>query len=57
VFLADAVAVMSSRPGRIRTTIDIDLPRERNATTTRSRQFHELCDQVSRSLASAFDAG
>jgi NitT/TauT family transport system ATP-binding protein len=57
VLLADTVAVMSSRPGRIRTLIDIDLPRERNATMTRGRQFHDLCDQVSRSLASAFDAG
>ncbi len=56
VLLADTVAVMSSRPGRIRTLIDIDLPRDRNAAMTRGRQFHDLCDQVSRSLASAFEA-
>jgi NitT/TauT family transport system ATP-binding protein len=57
VLLADTVAVMSSRPGRIRAQLDIDLPRERNATMTRGRHFHDLCDQVSRLLASAFDPG
>jgi NitT/TauT family transport system ATP-binding protein len=56
VLLADTVAVMSSRPGRIRETLAIDLPRERTAALTRGRHFHDLCDQVSRSLAAAFDA-
>jgi NitT/TauT family transport system ATP-binding protein len=56
VLLADTVAVMSSRPGRIRETLAIDLPRERNAALTRGRHFHDLCDHVSRSLAAAFDA-
>jgi NitT/TauT family transport system ATP-binding protein len=55
VLLADTVAVMSSRPGRIRALLDIDLPRERNAAMTRGRHFHDLCDRVSRLLASAFD--
>jgi len=56
VLLADTVAVMSRRPGRIRETVAIDLPRERNAAMTRGRHFHDLCDHVSRSLASSFDS-
>jgi NitT/TauT family transport system ATP-binding protein len=55
VLLSDTVAVMSSRPGRIRASLSIDLPRERNAAMTRTRHFHDLCDHVSRMLASAFD--
>jgi len=39
VFLADRVAVMSPRPGRIATVIHIDLPRPRRLSVRESKQF------------------
>jgi NitT/TauT family transport system ATP-binding protein len=48
VLLADRVAVMSARPGRIEEIIDIDLPRPRDRTTMLSPRFAELCDHVRR---------
>ncbi|MBO0730150.1 MAG: ABC transporter ATP-binding protein [Acidimicrobiaceae bacterium] len=50
VFLSDAVAVMSPRPGRIITRVRIDLPRPRTPEITRSSHFHELCDHFSEVL-------
>ena len=42
VYLADEVAVMSSRPGEIRTIVPIDLPRPRSIATTRGDRFRAL---------------
>jgi NitT/TauT family transport system ATP-binding protein len=39
IFLADRVAVMSPRPGRISTVIDVDLPRPRRLSVRESKQF------------------
>jgi NitT/TauT family transport system ATP-binding protein len=39
IFLADRVAVMSPRPGRIATIIDIELPRPRRLSVRESKQF------------------
>lgn len=46
ILLSDAVAVMSSRPGRVVEVVPIDLPRPRTIETTRSPEFHRLADHL-----------
>jgi NitT/TauT family transport system ATP-binding protein len=47
-FLADTVAVMSPRPGRIVERVAIDLgQRPRHPEIMRTQAFHELCDHLS----------
>jgi NitT/TauT family transport system ATP-binding protein len=46
VLLSDHVVVMSSRPGRIREVVDIDLPRPRTVDTMRSPEFHAYVDRL-----------
>lgn len=46
VLLADRVLVMSARPGRVRETISIDLPRPRSLSIKRSQQFQTLVDRI-----------
>jgi NitT/TauT family transport system ATP-binding protein len=46
VFLGSRVSVLSSRPGRVKATIDIDLPRPRDVTLRSSPRFGELVAEV-----------
>ena len=42
IFLADTIYVMSARPGRIQTSIQVDLPRPRSIDVTATPAFNEM---------------
>jgi NitT/TauT family transport system ATP-binding protein len=50
IFLADKVAVMSARPGRIVEIVDIPFERPRDPEIIRSSEFHNLADHLSELL-------
>src|SRR3989442_1811383 len=46
IFLGDVIYVMTSRPGRIRTTLAVDIPRPRTFGTLTGPRFTELRNQL-----------
>lgn len=47
VFLSDRVIVLSSRPGQIKATFDVNLPRPRDFRSTRKMpEFHDLVAEI-----------
>ncbi len=50
VFLSSRVAVMSRRPGRITSVIEVDLPRPRNDATRETERYFELVTGVREAL-------
>jgi NitT/TauT family transport system ATP-binding protein len=50
VFLSDRIVVMSPRPGRIETVIDVDLSRPRGPEAREAPRFFELIAEVRRNL-------
>ena len=46
IYLADRVLVMASRPGHIKQTIQVNLPRPRNLKLLSSPEFLELKEEV-----------
>jgi NitT/TauT family transport system ATP-binding protein len=46
ILLADTILVMTARPGRVASRIDVDLPRPRSIATTRDPGFSALFDRI-----------
>jgi len=46
VYLADRVVVMTSRPGQIKATLPVDVPRPRELSVKRTPRFTELVDTI-----------
>jgi ABC-type nitrate/sulfonate/bicarbonate transport system ATPase subunit len=46
IFLGDVIYIMTNRPGRIRTTLNVDLPRPRTFDMVSGPRFAELRNQV-----------
>ncbi len=53
IFLSSRVVVMSPRPGRITSVVDIDLPRPRTFETRAHPRYHELVAEVREVLRDA----
>jgi NitT/TauT family transport system ATP-binding protein len=46
IFLGDVIYIMTNRPGQVRTTLDVDLPRPRTFDMISSPRFAELRNKV-----------
>ena len=56
VYLADEVVVMTSRPGRVRASFTVPLPRPRHVDMQHLPEFHELVDTVTGLLTATPEA-
>jgi len=52
VLLSDTIVVMTDRPGTVRETIAVDIPRPRNLDTLSHPRYNDLTDYIRRSLFS-----
>jgi len=57
VFLSSRVVVMSARPGRITTVVDVDLPQPRTDATRESDRYYELVTVVREALRGRLPGG
>ena len=46
VYLADKVIVMTSRPGRVKAVLEVDIARPRELSVKRTPRFLELVDEI-----------
>jgi NitT/TauT family transport system ATP-binding protein len=46
VYLSDRVVVMTSRPGRVKAILEVDIPRPRDLSVKRTPRFLELVDEI-----------
>ncbi|MBN9460519.1 MAG: ABC transporter ATP-binding protein [Burkholderiales bacterium] len=61
LFLGDRVGVMTTRPGRVKTVFDVDIPRPRSTRVLASEEFlrlkRDVTDAVHDEAIKAFEAG
>ena len=61
IFLGDRVAVMTTRPGRIKKIVDVDIPRPRDHRVVTTDRFLELKSELGEAIYEearrAFEAG
>jgi NitT/TauT family transport system ATP-binding protein len=57
IHLSDRVVVMSARPGQIKETVGVDIPRPRNTDVFGSERFNDLSEQVWQLLKPEAESG
>lgn len=57
IFLSDRIAVMTKRPGTVKSLIDVDLPRPRNDDSRASAEFGRIRGQVAQILKEEVEVG